>query len=218
MGYANAGKSSLLNALCDADVYTENKLFATLDTTTRQLMLDENKLVLLSDTVGFIRKLPHNLLDAFKSTLEEAIYSDALIIVADASDPYAEDHLRIVDNILNELGAGAKPAIIACNKIDKVQDKNFRITDDRIVIETSAITGEGLDKLKACLKEILFTSLLKLSLKIPFSEGWVLPWLYENGTVLSVDYDENSSLVEVEIDNSLIGRIKKFISVENNES
>lgn len=155
VGYTNAGKSSLLNALCDADVYTENKLFATLDTTTRQLMLDENKLVLLSDTVGFIRKLPHNLLDAFKSTLEEAIYSDALIIVADASDPYAEDHLRIVDNILNELGAGAKPAIIACNKIDKVQDKNFRITDDRIVIETSAITGEGLDKLKACLKEIL---------------------------------------------------------------
>ena len=218
VGYTNAGKSSLLNALCDADVYTENKLFATLDTTTRQLMLDENKLVLLSDTVGFIRKLPHNLLDAFKSTLEEAIYSDALIIVADASDPYAEDHLRIVDNILNELGAGAKPAIIACNKIDKVQDKNFRITDDRIVIETSAITGEGLDKLKACLKEILFTSLLKLSLKIPFSEGWVLPWLYENGTVLSVDYDENSSLVEVEIDNSLIGRIKKFISVGNNES
>jgi len=212
VGYTNAGKSSLLNALCNADVYAENKLFATLDTTTRQLALEENKLVLLTDTVGFIRKLPHHLLDAFKSTLEEVVYSDALVIVADASDPYAEDHLRIVDQILDELGAGGKPAIIACNKIDKVKERNFRISDDRMVVETSAVTGEGLDRLKACLKEILFTSLKIFTLRIPFSEGWALPWLYKNGRVLSVNYDEDSSLVEVEIDSSLTGRIKQFIA------
>jgi GTP-binding protein HflX len=94
VGYTNAGKSSLLNALCNADVYAENKLFATLDTTTRRLDLDEKTQVLLTDTVGFIRRLPHDLLDAFKSTLEEAVNADAIIIVADSSDPYVVDHIR----------------------------------------------------------------------------------------------------------------------------
>lgn len=211
VGYTNAGKSSLLNTLCDSDVYAENKLFATLDTTTRQLMLDDNKMVLLTDTVGFIRKLPHNLIDAFKSTLEEAVYSDALIIVADVSDPYAEDHVRIVDTILNELGAGQKPTVIALNKIDKLSDEIPRLSDDRKVIEVSAKTGEGLDELKTCLKEMLYQSLLQLTLKIPFSEGWVLPWLYQNGKVISVDYDEDSSIVKVEIDNELVHRINEFI-------
>ncbi len=211
VGYTNAGKSSLLNTLCDSDVYAENKLFATLDTTTRQLMLDDNKMVLLTDTVGFIRKLSHNLIDAFKSTLEEAVYSDALIIVADVSDPYAEDHVRIVDTILNELGAGQKPTVIALNKIDKLSDEIPRLSDDRKVIEVSAKTGEGLDELKTCLKEMLYQSLLQLTLKIPFSEGWVLPWLYQNGKVISVDYDEDSSIVKVEIDNELVHRINEFI-------
>lgn len=212
VGYTNAGKSSLLNALCDANAYVEDKLFATLDTTTRQLLVDENDVILVTDTVGFIRKLPHNLMDAFKSTLEEAVYSDVLVIVADSSDPYVKDHIRIVDSILEELGASLKPTVIAYNKIDKpvAWDRRYSATDRR-VIEISAKTGQGLDELKACLREMLITARIQVKLQIPFSEGWVLPWLYDNGKVLSVEYDENSSLVRAEINKEKTGRIKDFI-------
>jgi GTP-binding protein HflX len=215
VGYTNAGKSLLLNTLCDADAYTENKLFATLDTTTRQLELENNSTILLTDTVGFIRKLPHNLMDAFKSTLEEVVYSDALVIVADSSDPYVQDHIRIVDSILAELGAAEKPTVIANNKIDKpVEGERPRLISDRMVIEISAKTGEGLDKLKACLKEILFETRIKVQLEIPFSEGWVLPWLYKNGKVISVEYNEAASIVEAELDNEMAGKVKDFIVIE----
>lgn len=211
VGYTNAGKSSLLNALCSADVYAENKLFATLDTTTRRLVDEDNNVILITDTVGFIRKLPHNLLDAFKSTLEEVVYSDALIIVADASDPYVEDHIRIVDSILNELGAGQKPTVIAYNKIDKINGSLPLSRHDRTVIEVSAKTGEGLDELKKCLKDILYGSRVKVKLEVPFYEGWVIPWLYENGKVISVNYNETASVVEAELDSNMTERIKNFI-------
>ncbi|MGI6085028.1 MAG: GTPase HflX [Acetivibrionales bacterium] len=212
VGYTNSGKSTLLNTLCGSDVYAENLLFATLDTTTRQLVLEDNNLVLVTDTVGFIRKLPHNLLDAFKSTLEEVIYSDALVIVADSSDPYVEDHIRIVDSILEELGAGQKPSIIVLNKIDKHTDTEpVRITSDRPVVEISAKKGIGIGKLKAHLQELLCEARSNVSLAIPFSEGWVLPWLYENGKVLSVEYDENFSLVEAELSKEAATKVGKFI-------
>ena len=212
VGYTNAGKSSLLNTLCGTDVYAEDKLFATLDTTTRQLLLEDNATILLTDTVGFIRKLPHHLMDAFKSTLEEAVFSDVLVIVADSADPYVEDHIRIVDSILTELGAGQKPTIIAYNKIDKpIEGARARLLSDRTIIETSAKTGEGLDKLKACLKEMLVEARIQVQLKIPFSEGWVLPWLYENGKVISVEYDETASLVEAELDKETSLRVQEFI-------
>lgn len=212
VGYTNSGKSTLLNALCGADVYAENKLFATLDTTTRQLLTQDNNTILITDTVGFIRRLPHHLMDAFKSTLEEAVFADALVIVVDSSDPYAEDHIRIVDNILAELGAGDKPTIIAYNKIDKpVEGDRPKLPTDRPVVEISAKTGLGLDQLKESLKGMLCAVRLELELKIPFSEGWVLPWLYENGTVLSVEYDEDSSLVKAELDKESANRVREFI-------
>ncbi len=212
VGYTNSGKSTLINSLCGSDVYAENQLFATLDTTTRQLSLDDNGIILVTDTVGFIRKLPHHLLDAFKSTLEEVVFADVLVIVVDSSDPYAEDHIRIVDSILDELGAGQKPSLIALNKVDKISKGNeTRITSDRTIIEISAKTGFGLDKLKEYLKDILLEVRTKVKLAIPFSEGWVLPWLYENGKVLSVEYDENNSLVEVELDKEALARIEKYI-------
>lgn len=212
VGYTNSGKSTLLNILCGADVYAENQLFATLDTTTRQLSLDDNGTVLVTDTVGFIRKLPHHLMDAFKSTLEEAVFADVLVIVADASDPYVENHIRIVDNILEELGAGQKPSIIALNKVDKLNtDIENRITSDRTIIEISAKTGFGLDKLKNYLKDMLLEVRVKVNLAIPFQDGWVLPWLYENGKVLSVDYDESNSLVEAELDKEAIAKIEKYV-------
>ncbi len=213
VGYTNSGKSSLLNALCGADVYAENKLFATLDTTTRQLLIDENQVVLVTDTVGFIRKLPHHLMDAFKSTLEEAVYSDVLVIVADSSDPYVQDHIRIVDSILTELGASQKPTIIAYNKIDKpVEGERSKLSSERTVIEISAKTGEGLDNLKAHLKDMLCEARVQVQLKVPFTEGWVLPWLYENGKVIAVDYDESASLIEAELDKEASLRVQNFIT------
>ncbi len=212
VGYTNSGKSTLLNTLCGSDVYAENQLFATLDTTTRQLILDDNNTILVTDTVGFIRRLPHHLLDAFKSTLEEVLYADVLVIVADSSDPYFEDHIRIVDNILDELGAGQKPSIIALNKIDKHNDADsIRISSDRPVIEISARTGFGLDNLKKYLNEQLCEARYKYKLSIPFSEGWVLPWIYENGKVISVDYDEDSSVVEAELTKETAAHVEKFI-------
>ncbi len=212
VGYTNSGKSTLLNTLCGSDVYAENQLFATLDTTTRQLILDDNNTILVSDTVGFIRKLPHQLLDAFKSTLEEVLYADALVIVVDSSDPYFEDHIRIVDSILDELGAGQKPSIIALNKIDKHTDiESVRINSDRSVIEISAKTGFGLDNLRKYLQEQLCEVRLKYKLSIPFSEGWVLPWLYENGKVISVEYDENGSAAEAELTREAAAYVKKYI-------
>lgn len=218
VGYTNAGKSSLLNALCDAEVYAEDKLFATLDTTTRRLDLGETE-ILLTDTVGFIRRLPHNLLDAFKSTLEETVYSDALIIVADASDPLAEDHIRIVDGILTELGASGKPTIIAYNKIDKIQDRNFARRTDRVCVEVSARTHEGLDNLKECLKNLLGRMVRRCRLRIPFNKGGnVISWLYSNGKVLGTDYDESAAIMDVELDKDAAGRVLEFIEEVGNPS
>jgi len=212
VGYTNSGKSTLLNALCGSDVYAENQLFATLDTTTRQLVLDDNNIILVTDTVGFIRKLPHQLLDAFKSTLEEVLYADFLVIVADSSDPYFEDHVRIVDSILDELGAGQKPSVIALNKIDRHNDpESIRINSERPVIEISAKTGFGLDKLKKYLNQQVCEARLKYKLSIPFSDGWVLPWLYENGKVISVEYDENASIAEAELTKEAALRVEKYI-------
>lgn len=213
VGYTNAGKSTLLNTLCASDVFAEDKLFATLDTTTRKLKLDDNTTVLLSDTVGFIRRLPHHLVEAFKATLEEAVLADLLLIVADASDPFAPDHIRVVDEILHDLGASGKPSIVVWNKWDKV-DPDFRtpyFRDDREEINVSALTGLGLDGLKAIMLQKLAPQTQKVKLVIPFSEGWVLPFLYENGSVISAVHGENASVVEAEIDKKHIIRIRPFM-------
>lgn len=212
VGYTNSGKSSLLNTLCGSDVYAENLLFATLDTTTRQLLLDDNSTILLTDTVGFIRKLPHHLLDAFKSTLEEVVVSDAIIIVVDSSDLYAENHIQIVEDILLELGAGQKPSVIALNKVDIVEESNIpRINSDSPIVEISAKTGIGLDKLKNHLKDLLCEVRVKVDLEIPFSEGGVLSWLYDNSKVLSVDYSETGSIIEAEMDKEAMKKVSMYI-------
>jgi GTP-binding protein HflX len=213
IGYTNAGKSTLLNTLCTAEVFAEDKLFATLDTTTRKLILDDNTFVLLSDTVGFIRKLPHDLVEAFKATLEEAVMADLLLIVVDAADPFSADHIRVVDEILHELGASEKQSIIVWNKCDKVGETFYKpyLTDGREEISVSALTGKNLDKLKEAIKNALVPQMEEVRVTVPFSDGWVLPYLYEHGLVQNVEYDEDASVVDVKIGKKYITRIRPYI-------
>lgn len=212
VGYTNAGKSTLLNALCASEVLAEDKLFATLDTTTRKLELNNGSTVLLTDTVGFIRKLPHKLLDAFKSTLEEVVLSDLILIVADTSDPQVEDHIRIVDEILEELGAGTKQSLIVLNKIDRLaQDNTTILRDNRPIIEISAKTGEGLDLLKQAIENTIHSNRVQVQLAIPFSDGATMAWLHANSKIINITYDENTSLVETELDQSLLSTVIPFM-------
>jgi len=212
VGYTNAGKSTLLNALCQADILAEDKLFATLDPTTRQLILASGSRVLLTDTVGFIRKLPHNLLDAFKSTLEEVVLSDLIIIVADISDPQLNDQVRIVDEILAELGASTKPTLIALNKTDLVcEEPSLLLHDDRQVIEISAKTGYGLDELKQAMEITLYDKKIRVPLAVSLADGATMAWLHANSRILEMSYDENTFSLEVELDVSLLPRIKDYI-------
>ena len=157
MGYTNAGKSTLMNALTDADVKTGNRLFETLDTTTRSLVLPDERKVLLSDTVGFIRKLPHHLVEAFKATLEEVKEADMLIHVADGSSPVLDEEIVTVNEVLAEMGANNKPVIVAINKIDKSGEEPIFIKgyDKDNTIGVSALTGQNLDKLLEAICNIL---------------------------------------------------------------
>lgn len=212
VGYTNAGKSTLLNALCGSDVLAEDKLFATLDPTTRKLPLNNGSTVLLSDTVGFIRRLPPNLLDAFKSTLEEVVLSDQILIVADAADPQVEDHIWIVDEILAELGAGSKPTLIVLNKVDRLHPDN-RISlwrETRPVVEISALQRSGLEELKQAIEKELFSDHIRVSLEIPVSDGAALAWLYANTKVLEVVYDEQVTHVEAELAASLLSTVERY--------
>lgn len=212
VGYTNAGKSTLLNTLCQTDVLVEDKLFATLDTTTRRLLLDSGNMVLITDTVGFIRKLPHNLLDAFKSTLEEVVLSDLILIVADVSDPQVEDHIRIVDEILLQLGAGSKPVLIVLNKMDRLTEDNpaHPLFQGRQVIEISAKQGEGLEALKQAIKNTLSNNRERVRLAVPFSDGAAMAWLHANGKILDVSYSENATIVDVELDKQLLKKVRKY--------
>ena len=157
VGYTNAGKSTLLNRLTGATVYAQDKLFATLDPTMRGLTLSDKREVMLVDTVGFIRKLPHHLIEAFKSTLEETVYADALLIVADGADPEVDVHLAVVSRLLSDLGAGDKPRLIVFNKTDKLtEERNFTLlAGDIPYVEISAKEGNAVDTLLAEIEEIV---------------------------------------------------------------
>ncbi|NLM21579.1 MAG: GTPase HflX [Peptococcaceae bacterium] len=212
VGYTNAGKSTLLNTLCSTQVLAEDKLFATLDTTVRKLPLSNDRTVLMADTVGFIRKLPPGLLDAFKSTLEEVVLADLILIVADASDPQVEVQIRIVDEILAELKAETKPTLIVLNKIDLLTTKNplSLPLGNRTIIEVSAKTGQGLELLKATIENTLFGRRIQLSLMIPYSEGGMLAFLYDQTKVLEETFKEQGTLLKVELEKSLLEKVAKY--------
>lgn len=212
-GYTNAGKSTLMNALCKTDVFAENKLFATLDPTTRKLDLPGRGEALLIDTVGFIRKLPHELVEAFKSTLEEVIYADILAHVVDISSEEAEEQISVVNSILEGLGALNKPVMLILNKVDLVNDiKRIAIRGEREkVFEVSAVNGTGLNELIKGISELLAADETEVSLIVPYNEGWILPYLYENGSLTEKEYTESGITVKAFIKKAKIDRIKEYI-------
>lgn len=213
IGYTNVGKSTLMNKLCGSDVFAENKLFATLDPTTRSMKLPDDKEVLLVDTVGFIRKLPHELIEAFKSSLEEAVFADILLQVVDASSDEAEAQIQVVNNIIEELGATDKPMIMALNKID-LQNGGQRIPINNpkgMVYEISALQGEGLDNLLNGISQMLKKEDTEVDLVIPYSAGWVIPFIHENGEVLKEEYTEQGIKANIIIKKMKVDKISEFI-------
>ena len=190
VGYTNAGKSTLLNVLTGAEVLSEDKLFATLDPTTRLLELSDGQQILLTDTVGIIRKLPHHLVEAFKSTLEEAKYADYIIHVVDSSNPQAEKQMHIVYETLRELGAVGKPVITLFNKQDKTETEQIRDFKADHTLKISAKTGEGLEEFKELLGELLSEGMIYVERVFPYQEAGKIQLIRERGQLLSEEYTE----------------------------
>lgn len=214
VGYTNAGKSTLLNALTGADVLAQNKLFATLDATTRSCELEDGTSVLLTDTVGFISKLPHQLVESFKSTLEEAKYADFLIHVVDASSETAEQQMDIVYKTLDELGAGDKPVITVLNKQDAIPEEEVeaRILKDLKAdktVKVSMKTGYGKEALLAAISEVVKNLRKTVELVISYADAGKLNLVHKYGTVLKEEYAEDGIHVEAVLSNDIAGKLMK---------
>jgi GTP-binding protein HflX len=214
VGYTNAGKSSLLNMLTGAGVLVANKLFATLDATTRQVALPGGQEVLVTDTVGFIRKLPHDLVDAFKSTLEETVLADFLIHVIDASSPEAEEHYTTTKAVLEEIGAGNKPTVTVLNKIDKCTDPLrldilSRVHPDAVPV--SCRTGEGIPRLIAAIGEQLARAQETVHLAIPTSRYDLVALVHRTGTVLAESHDNGNVELEARVSDKTKRQLQAFL-------
>jgi GTP-binding protein HflX len=209
VGYTNAGKSTLLNYLTDAGVLAENKLFATLDTTTRKCTLPGGETVLLTDTVGFIRNLPHHLIRAFRSTLEEAVSADALLILVDASDPEAASQIDVTEALLRDLGAGDKPTLFVFNKCDLGAAVGVSKGREN-VLYISAATGQGVDLLLTRIEEILHAGAKRVTFLIPNSKQHLLAQLYRNATVENVEYGNDAVTVTAIVDDRTYGQLRDF--------
>lgn len=217
VGYTNAGKSTLLNTLTDAKVLEEDKLFATLDPTTRSLKLESGQEILLTDTVGFIRKLPHHLVEAFRSTLEEAKYADIIVHVVDASNPQKDKQMHTVYETLEMLGVKDKKVITLFNKLDKVEEAEI-LHDFKAdkTLRISAKTGEGLPKFKEILEEILREDKKLLEGTFPYSEGGQLTVIRKYGELLEEDYRDDGIYVKAFVPVELYRNLEK--SMKEKES
>lgn len=230
VGYTNAGKSTLRNRLCDIaiakDAVTKEKvfeadmLFATLDTTTRAITLPDNRLITLTDTVGFIRKLPHDLVEAFKSTLEEVIFSDLLVHVVDSSSDHAIEQIIAVEEVLRELNAIDTPSILVLNKVDKanneaieailsyISESNMKVYED--IIQISATEGLNLDSLLNKLSTYLPYSLKEIEYIIPYSNQAAVAYLHRNANILLEEYKEEGTYIKAEVDDEVYNKTKEF--------
>lgn len=214
-GYTNAGKSTLMNALLEkygADdtkkVEEKDMLFATLDTSVRKITLEDNKQFLLSDTVGFISKLPHNLIRAFRSTLEEIVYSDLILQVVDYSDPNYKNHIEVTNNALSQIGAENTPIVYVYNKCDLVNIKIPKIEENCVYI--SAGKKIGLDELIELIKKNVMSNYVKTKLFIPFSDSDVITYFKNNATIHDISYNEEGTIIEVECKTSDYNKYKKY--------
>ncbi|HIE26770.1 TPA: GTPase HflX [Candidatus Poribacteria bacterium] len=214
VGYTNAGKSTLLNVLTDEHILTEDKLFATLDPTTRIVQLPENHRIFLTDTVGFIKKLPHHLVASFKATLEEVTEADLLLHIVDASHPEALKQIKAVNQVLEELKVVDKPTLMLLNKIDNLESYDeLRVLQNEYPdsIAISALTGEGLERLKSRLVEFISQNDVQISLLLSHKDGGkVLNYIYTHGEVLDQSYEDNSVLVEAKIHKRYLKNLKRL--------
>jgi GTP-binding protein HflX len=211
VGYTNAGKSTLLNTLTNADVFAEDKLFATLDPTSRGLTLDDNRQILLVDTVGFIRKLPHHLIEAFKSTLEEAVVADMLIHVIDSSSEEIDNQIEVVESVLRDIGAVGKPIIGVYNKCDKVDEEPIgKMSYDKNVF-ISAKKGVNINKLVEAIADVAPGKKQKIKACIPYSEGRLVNELHDNQKVMSEEYGADGTIMELMVDAAMYERIKQYV-------
>jgi GTP-binding protein HflX len=214
VGYTNAGKSSLLNTLTGSSVTVQNKLFATLDPTTRRITLPSGTDVLLTDTVGFIRKLPHNLVDAFKSTLEETVFADFLIHVLDCTAAEVDEHMRTTKEVLKELQISGKPIITVFNKTDAIKDPNelqllsVRYPDAFFV---SARTGEGMENLKKAITSASSLQMAQTCFSFPYSRYDLITYLYRTGRVLAERYIDHHIELTAEVSEKTKQILKPYI-------
>jgi GTP-binding protein HflX len=216
VGYTNAGKSSVLRALSGADsVFVEDRLFATLDALTREVRLDDANSILLTDTVGFIRKLPHHLVASFRATLEEVREADLLLHVIDVSHPAWSEQKAVVENVLGELGAGAKPVLNVFNKIDRLRQDDLlhRETETRNLVGNavfvSATTPGGLEPLRRALLSALRTRLPITEIRVPFTAGKLLAEIHRDTEVLNQVHDGEELVLHARLDASVAGRLRK---------
>ncbi len=218
VGYTNAGKSSLLNSLTAADVFTEDKLFATLDPTTRKIQLENGQTMLLTDTVGFIRKLPHDLVEAFKSTLEETVLANYLIHILDISNPEVEDHIKTTLAVLDQINAFDKDILTVFNKIDLLNNNANKIKRLKNTypgsIFISVHTGEGLDELKKAVNKLLYNKLINKKIKIPISRYDIVTYIYRNGKVLSKEHTNKAIIIKCLITEKISNIINEKLSME----
>ena len=208
VGYTNAGKSTLLNTLTGAGVLQEDQLFATLDPTTRSRKLPSGQEILLTDTVGFIRKLPHHLIDAFKSTLEEAKYADLILHVVDASNPQMDEQMYVVYDTLRQMGAEGKPVITLFNKQDRLEkEESHKDFQADYSIATSAKTGQGLDKLKAALLEIIRRDQIYVERLYPFADAGKIQMIRSKGQLLSEEYLPEGIQIKAYVPQDVYGKL-----------
>lgn len=225
VGYTNAGKSTLMNYFMDLSTrdiaenkaFVQDMLFATLDSFSKKITFEDNKSFILSDTVGFVSKLPHSLVEAFKSTLEEVIESDFLVYVVDISSKNYEHQLKVTQNVIKELEADSIPFIVVYNKIDKISDEILKERGNIATnfIDISALNGIGIDKLIETIKKNIFKDEVEVELLIPYSDGSVTSHLQNSRSISKIDYRDEGTYLKVVLKNSELSKYEKYLLTSN---